>query len=397
MVKRAADLERKARRRRLFGFGAVVVLGLLFCAMVVNSLRAADERRNADAWHTHSLNVLLVAGRLETAVNQALRGERGYQITGNRSFLQPYNEGRANSIRLLGQLRQLTRDNPLQQRNLAVVERRQTAYLAALDYLIALHDAGRTAEATAAVRSGVGRQHITDFLAALQGIKMEEERLLVLRREASLGADTQAQIYSWTLAAFGALILALLTAALIGATRAHWLTLQLTSELERMATTDVLTGLPNRRRLMTEMETEIARAQRSGRPLSLALLDIDHFKAINDKYGHSAGDAALREVAELLRAVTRRGDLLGRFGGEEFVVLMPETALDQAELGAERLRQAIEARIMRFPDSGTGRVTISTGVALLAGDEGCDQLVSRADGALYEAKAGGRNLVRLAA
>ena len=397
MNAQAADLVRKARTRRRLGFGALVVIALLFGAMVVNSFRAADERRNAENWHLRTLDILLVAGDLETAVNEALRGERGYQITDNRAFLEPYREGRDKSIRLLRQLREMTPDNPIQQRYLALVERRQSAFLGTLSYLIALHDAGREAEATAAVRSGVSRRHITDLLAALGTVQTEEQRLLVQRRAATLNADARAEAYGWTLAALGALMLALLAAALFGAARAHQLALALTVELGQLATTDVLTGLPNRRHLMTEVETEIARARRSGRPLALALLDIDHFKSINDRHGHPAGDAALREVAEVLRTVTRIGDLLGRFGGEEFVVLMPDTRLDQAEFGAERLRKAIEARIMRFPGGGTGRVTVSTGVALLAGDEGCDQLVSRADGALYEAKAEGRNLVRLAA
>jgi diguanylate cyclase (GGDEF)-like protein len=105
----------------------------------------------------------------------------------------------------------------------------------------------------------------------------------------------------------------------------------------------------------------------------------------------------LCQVAEVLREVTRGGDVLGRFGGEEFAVLMPETEIEQAQWASERLRKAIEGREMRFPGGGSGHVTVSTGVALLAGDEDCDQLVSRADAALYQAKAGGRNLVRLAA
>ncbi|MEA3011576.1 MAG: hypothetical protein QOD42_121 [Sphingomonadales bacterium] len=120
-------------------------------------------------------------------------------------------------------------------------------------------------------------------------------------------------------------------------------------------------------------------------------------KAIDDTHGHPVGDDVLRAVAEELREVTRGGDLLGRFGGEEFAIIMPETDIDQAQLACERLRRAVATRILHYPNGTSGRVTISSGVAPLAGDEGCDHLVSRADGALYQAKAGGRNLVRLAA
>ena len=148
---------------------------------------------------------------------------------------------------------------------------------------------------------------------------------------------------------------------------------------------------------MAGMDTEVLRATRAGRPLSLALLDVDRFKAINDTHGHPVGDEVLRVVADELRKVTRGGDLLGRFGGEEFAIIMPETDIDQAQLACERLRRAVAGRTLHYPNGTSGRVTISSGVALLAGAEGCDHLVSRADKALYEAKAGGRNLVRLAA
>lgn len=125
-------------------------------------------------------------------------------------------------------------------------------------------------------------------------------------------------------------------------------------------------------------------------------LDVDRFKSINDTLGHPAGDAVLQAVAEELRKVTRAGDLMGRFGGEEFAVVMPETDLNQARMAAERLRKAIAGRNMHLPAGTIGRITISSGVALLVGDEGCDHLISRADGALYRAKEDGRDLVRLA-
>ncbi len=278
MINHAVILERKARTRRLFGLFAIVIIGLLFAAMIVNSFRVAAEARQAEAWHVHTLDVLLVAGRLETAVNKALRGERGYQITGNRSFLGPYLEGGSDAVRLSRELRSLTRDNPVQQRNLAAVDAHLEAYLASLSRLVALEEAGHHEEGVASVRSGAGRRQITDFLAALNRIEVEERRLLARRGAESQRADARTLNDNWLLASAGAVMMALLAAAVISAARAHRRLLDLTTELQHLASTDVLTGLPNRRQLMAAMEMEIRRAGRTGRPLSLTLIDVDHFK-----------------------------------------------------------------------------------------------------------------------
>ena len=168
-------------------------------------------------------------------------------------------------------------------------------------------------------------------------------------------------------------------------------------ELDKLARQDALTGLANRRHLMAAIDTEVRRARRTGRALSLAILDIDHFKRINDTHGHPGGDGVLREIAALLRETTRETDLLGRIGGEEFAVLMPETDPAQAERACERLRAAVAGRTIDLASGVVTRVTISTGVALLSAEEAGEQLLARADGALYEAKAGGRNQVRMAA
>jgi diguanylate cyclase (GGDEF)-like protein len=392
-----SQLHRKARLRRRIALCALIAIGLMFGAIIVNAFRATAERRQAEALQVHTLDVLLAAGRLETAVNETMRGERGYLITGDRDFLEPYFKGRALSFRLLRSLQRATQDNAAQRDNLAVVERRLGAYIGAVDRLVALEAAGRRAEAVAAVLARADRNQIIAFIAALERVQAEERRLLALRGAAAEAADSRDTRYNYIIAILAILMFALLTAAVVGAALAHRRTLELTGELERLATTDALTGLPNRRQLMTAMETEVRRAGRSGRPLSLALLDIDRFKAINDTHGHPVGDEVLRVVADELREVTRGGDLLGRFGGEEFAIIMPETSLDQAHLACERLRRAVAKRVLHYPNGTSGHVTISSGVALLAGDEGCDHLVSRADGALYEAKAGGRNLVRLAA
>lgn len=166
--------------------------------------------------------------------------------------------------------------------------------------------------------------------------------------------------------------------------------------LEHLATTDSLTGLPNRRFLSERLDQEIYRAQRYGIPLSLILFDIDHFKRINDGWGHAAGDQVLREIAQETQHLLRRTDLVGRYGGEEFVVLLPETELAEAMSLARRLNWQISQKVITFMRGSPLVVTVSAGVAALAPDENGEKLIQRADQALYRAKEGGRNRVEAA-
>jgi diguanylate cyclase (GGDEF)-like protein/PAS domain S-box-containing protein len=163
-------------------------------------------------------------------------------------------------------------------------------------------------------------------------------------------------------------------------------------ETQDQAITDQLTGIYNRRGLFQIGEFEFLRARRINRPFSAMIFDIDHFKKINDQYGHATGDQALRGLAERCRAGSRAVDLIGRYGGEEFVVLLPETNLESARLVAERLRLSI----MEHPfatDTDTFNITISIGVAEANKHDSLKTLIERADVALYKAKRTGRNRV----
>lgn len=164
-------------------------------------------------------------------------------------------------------------------------------------------------------------------------------------------------------------------------------------ELHRLSTTDGLTGALNRRRFEELAEVERRRSQRSGAPVSVLVLDIDHFKRVNDQFGHAAGDAALRMLAKTCLATLRPSDLFGRWGGEEFVIAMPEARAAGALKAAERLREILAAA--RFDANGKPRsITVSIGVATLQRDElTIDHAIARADRALYRAKAAGRNRV----
>jgi diguanylate cyclase (GGDEF)-like protein len=165
-------------------------------------------------------------------------------------------------------------------------------------------------------------------------------------------------------------------------------------ELERLSQTDGLTHLYNRRHFEEQFAAEFARAQRYHTPLSLLMLDVDHFKNINDTRGHPAGDQVLREVAQAARTTLRDVDLVARYGGEEIVALLPNTGPADAQRAAERVRQAVEAIRVEHPKGPIG-VTASLGLAWFPSGEIADHeaLVRAADVALYRAKHSGRNRV----
>lgn len=160
--------------------------------------------------------------------------------------------------------------------------------------------------------------------------------------------------------------------------------------IEEMAARDELTGLPNRRRMMTLLEEHATRQARGGQRFFVCIVDLDHFKSINDTYGHAAGDAVLRAFAAEAQAVLRGTDMIGRWGGEEFLLLLPETPPGDPTLGVARLRERLEKM---QPGAGLPdvRVRFSAGFARYEEGEPVDQAIERADRALYAAKSAGRN------
>jgi len=171
--------------------------------------------------------------------------------------------------------------------------------------------------------------------------------------------------------------------------------LQLT--IERQAQVDYLTGLSNRRHFINEGEAELARAIRYEKPLSLMMLDIDFFKLVNDTYGHKTGDFVLQRISELFKEALREIDIIGRLGGEEFAILLPETNMEKAIEVAERVRQLIESAEIALEIGLPLRATVSIGVTTLMNSEiNIDMLLHQADQALYEAKKTGRNKVCVA-
>lgn len=175
------------------------------------------------------------------------------------------------------------------------------------------------------------------------------------------------------------------------------------ARLVRSGLTDFLTGWHNRRYLHARLKEELARAQRQGTSLTCLLIDLDRFKEINDQHGHLAGDAALREAAQRVDAHLRGSDAAARFGGDEFVVLAPDTAPDRAAVLAERIRAAVCVPPLELPNGARVTLTVSIGIAgiKLSRDEAdlkaaSERLLAEADSALYRAKQRGRNRVELA-
>lgn len=172
------------------------------------------------------------------------------------------------------------------------------------------------------------------------------------------------------------------------------------ARLLRSGFTDVLTGWHNRRYLQVRIKEELARARRDQAPMSCLMLDIDHFKRVNDGWGHAAGDAVLQELAHRIDAQVRASDVAARYGGEEFIILLPDTGEALAVSIAERIRAAVSADVYDLPGAAEVRMTVSIGAATACPEADADDLktlgeslIARADVALYEAKSQGRNRV----
>lgn len=163
-------------------------------------------------------------------------------------------------------------------------------------------------------------------------------------------------------------------------------------KLELISKTDELTGLPNRREMNETVANEMGRSARTHKPFCFIFIDIDHFKNINDTYGHACGDIILKSVAQTIRGLLRKYDVFARYGGEEFLTLLPETDLEGARVVAERFRRQIEKMTVRYADF-TIKITITLGVAKFDDRLGADRSIQMADKALYQGKEGGRNRV----
>jgi diguanylate cyclase (GGDEF)-like protein len=224
--------------------------------------------------------------------------------------------------------------------------------------------------------------------AALQAVAAGDLTVQVERDFSGDSADVLAFLVNNTVTELATVLEASRRQAAEEKLRLERLVAERTAELERLATTDALTGALNRRRLFEVAAAELSRAARYDHAVCLAMLDLDHFKSINDRFGHAVGDEALRAVADVVRAQLRTVDVLGRYGGEELVVVFPETPRDAAAVALERIRAAVSAIRLSAAEA---RVNVSAGLVEARRGESLDEALQRADAALYEAKHAGRN------
>lgn len=260
------------------------------------------------------------------------------------------------------------------------------AYTIRKEGLFNLKISGQMPEYVNQLRMGVAKGEPVLLSVLDKGVRSitPQEREQVVNRHVSINVDVGMDYR---------LVLKIVTAfSAVLAFSLYWIVRlrRLNAEIKRLSSTDVLTGLYNRGELYARFPVELERAARHGRPLSLLLLDVDHFKQVNDELGHPAGDAVLVAIAGLIASTTRTTDIVCRWGGEEFLALCPETSLEQALALAERIRSGVESGGF----VGHRRMTVSIGVAALAPGESAEALVKRADEALYLCKNEGRNRVR---
>ena len=378
---------------------ALAVVGLLTAAALATW--HADQCQSASRRLVlHSHEVVETIQSTLSDVEDAETGQRGYLLTGSPRYLTPYLRGAKQAPLDLDRLQRLTRDNPAQQRCVSRLRLLVPSKLSELRQTVTLHNAGQSKTGLKIVRSDRGQQLMEDI--RFQTAQMQKAQLSALT-EQTAAMEAAAHLTLVSVSGALALVVALLGVAVWGVaalmtrqaeaekrTRAVNAQLEtVNAELEALATTDMLTGLRNRRAFEERLAEEFERAERHNTPLSLLLLDVDRFKQYNDTFGHLAGDDVLRTLGQVLRKAARGTDFPARYGGEEVVIILPQTSRSAALRAAERVRETVAAAPWERRE-----VTASVGVSTLRPDmKSPAELVEAADRALYASKAAGRNCV----
>jgi len=387
----------RAHRQAPVAVGAFVLLAVLLLLSGLIAWQASEVRRESSYWHTHTLEVLLANEKVEIAALNVIRGQRGYILTGNRDFLQPFNDGSIQLAASIAQLDDLTRDNSQQQERVVRLNGEARSYLTIISDGVRAMARGDVEAAHGLVKLGNGRAALLRVTDTIREIERHERELLARRVDIANRSESRNHLFMIIVGLSGTVMLAFALMSVAALRRAFAREAAYRDELRILAGTDELTGIANRRELLSGLSREIAASLRTDRPLAFALVDIDHFKRVNDAYGHPAGDEVIRKVARAALAAVRGCDLVGRIGGEEFAIVLPGAGVAQAYEICERLRQRIQSDLIELLEGKSISVSISSGVSRLIKGESADELVARADAALYEAKQGGRDQVRLAA
>ncbi len=375
----------------------VVALALLLAGASWSAYTSARERDAAVAGQYHALSVLRVADRIKIAALQSMRGERGFELASEQDFRRAHSVGVAAAQREVQHLLELTRDHPEQHDHVIAIDRELAQYAEWLGRVVDLQRTGRDAEAQAMIARGEGWLPIEAINAQISIVENYERQGQDRRMATATQRARANEWYQYLLSAIGLVLLALSAMAASALNRTMAAEQQMRNELRRRAMTDDLTGLANRRELMASLDRATASAQRHDRPLALAIIDIDHFKNVNDTHGHPVGDAVIRKVALTASEVMRAQDTVGRLGGEEFAVVLPDCTANDALAACERLRMAMREMDLELETGHQIFVTLSVGIAVLGQGDTAADMIARADAALYNAKHGGRDRVLLAA
>jgi diguanylate cyclase (GGDEF)-like protein len=432
-------------KTKVYSFFVILSLvGTFNLAMMVKLESIVEDNYQ---WVIHTYQVIEESEKLLGYVRDAETGQRGYLLTSDEKYLQPYLSGTALSKKSVSLLYKKTQDNPIQQQRLDIISRLIADKFSELAATLELHKAGREEEALQMVLSDQGKRIMDELRDEVDQFNYAEHQLLS-EREHSFAMVQTATKYAFLIetvvfvfamtflawrvrkdmllpllkltdaaqrfrfhtrfepirltnkdeigelaAAFNSMAKAVNTSArdiLKDHNRAQTERDQAVLE----AITDPLTGLSNRNFFYHEVAQHIKLSRRYVKPLSLLMIDIDHFKKINDQFGHLVGDEVLRVVADNIKTDVRETDMAIRFGGEEFIIIFDNISIEEAKVKAEEIRRLIES--LEIPDLNGKQVTVSIGLSQLnARDRLIDDVIARADEALYEAKNNGRNQVRV--
>jgi diguanylate cyclase (GGDEF)-like protein len=350
-----------------------------------NGVHLVERSRSAARALNSSRLVVELQGRLVDAETS----QRGFLITGNADYLEAYSDALTSLTPTFMELYESTANEPLWEQRLDTLQSLVFLKFRELQTSIELRRRSGFAAAQKLTMTNEGKRTMDRIRKLIGEFRSDEARAFSLQERRVQEAVTTARASFWAVTLVGLVLLIYVLYTL-------WLNLvevrKTERTLRRQALRDPLTGLFNRRFFDAGLAQEIMRSRRSGNPASLLILDIDHFKNFNDEYGHEAGDAVLRAIGQLLQTQVRGSDVACRFGGEEFVILMPNAPLESAK---ERGKQILEAiRGLEIPHQGhlLPSVTASLGVAEFPSHgSNAEGILDAADNALYTAKRTGRD------
>lgn len=377
---------------------SVILLGTLLFGSSLIAWRTHQDEIRLGKLYSATMETIARTREVQIGALNAIRGERGYILTGQDVYLGPYTQGARKLRAATAMLRQTAASaDPRHATQAKALEEEAGRYLSHLASVIAIYREGNRDRAMAQVATGTARRHIERIEALVEAIETRENAKLASVQTHVIGADYAVKGYLVLTAIAALALIVLACVSVVALCRAMQRERIYRDELRLLAQTDDLTGLANRREFLAALDRAVAAANRSSSPLAFASFDIDHFKSINDRFGHAVGDDVIRRVAQVALACVRTGDILGRVGGEEFAVVLPDTDQSQALAICERLRMAIHAAVILAPDGQPVPVTVSTGLAQFTAGASARVLMEQADNALYAAKNAGRDQVRLAA